>query len=306
MKSKKKKIISILVVFVLVVLAAIPFSSVSNNVWAAQAAEYGIDTTGMSSKEIKEVVKVVKKDWATVKKVTEDFGIDIEGLDLEAAKEKVEVAQILIGEESADANKDELEAILNAIAALNAGKEKKFMKAVSTLDSCIPGISAMPYEEAKDILIAAIKGNMGLDITTMSTKEAQAAVEEGIMAGLAEEADYYGVDVEGLSFAKAQSVLDAAKQIRMAAEFEEMYAKAKQYGLDITGLTKEAAWEQIKKAEMEGQNDNKENDKQVELTKRAAEYGIDITGLTSDQAWHSLMRESLQTCSLKQKSTELT
>lgn len=220
-------------------------------------------TASAANQEIKKVEKQAK-----------EIGIDITGLSLEDAKEKVNLAvRYLDSSYNTDYNTEEInesDAILEAVTALKTNNENKFKKAVKPLNNCLPGIYELPFEEAKEMMVEALKSHLNVDINQLSLGNAKTKIKEALLLDKQSEAEYYGVDITGLSFKEAIEKVEKAKRNMLIREFEQLYSIAKANNIDLSNLSKDEAWQKVK---------------QVELQKHAQINGIDITGLSDEQAW---------------------
>ncbi|MDD4297152.1 MAG: hypothetical protein PHC69_09370 [Ruminiclostridium sp.] len=232
----------------------------------------------------------VNQEIKKVEKQAKEIEIDIAGLSLEEAKEKVNLATkyLDLSYNSEVNHEQESDAILKAVTALKTNNEKNFKKAVESLNKCLPSICELPFEEAKEMMAEALKFHLNVDINELSLGNAKTKIKEGLLLDKQSEAEYYGVDITGLSFKEAFDKVEKAKRKMLIREFEHLYSIAKSNNIDLSNLSKDEAWQKVK---------------QVELQKYAQINGVDISGLSDEEAWAKIEENEWRT--LEQIAHEL-
>lgn len=209
--------------------------------------------------------------------------------------------QNIVDTSKVNTNSPEYQALLNLVTDVRTGNKEALLNITSSkiLEGCLPGVSKMKYEDAKQTIIKAMKYFTNTDITIGSLTDVEIQVLSALRTEKIQEAKQYGVDITGLSDADAIAKIEAAKQEMIAKDAEDLKKLAAEYNVNITGLSNEEAWKKVKKVQTKIDNETTQAE--------AKKAGVDIKGLSMDDAWKKIKaaEESQMMATLRSEAASL-
>lgn len=284
---------------------------------AEQAKQLGVDITGLSSKEANDKIKAKynemtkenKKDASSFDKTMAlvsgkidleknadnekllkelkdeamNLGIDIDGMSIEQAKTTIENEIKEIDEaDKGQSDSAQLNQFLICALAVKANNESTVMNIVNTglFEGVKIQMQGLSYAETKDRIIQVFNSDMGIDIMKSSISQIKKKFATAMKQMIKKEAEFYKVDINGLSDTQALAVIDLAREVMMAQNWADLNAYATALGVDISGMEFEAGWEKVKTFQ--------QDQEKAIIEAEASRLGISINGMTNQEALQAI------------------
>lgn len=233
-----------------------------------KAKNFGIDTNGLTDKQLEKVI--VTKENEEILEKAKKFGIDTNGLTFEQLKENV------IAKENEEIIAKAKKA---GISTEGLTPEQVVKKVSEEINAVTPILSeqAAKAEEKNDALKVEKKNSMGQSSLKEKTKEKEAIIAKAKKAG---------ISTDGLTSEQVIAQIneqDKELSIKKGEENKEFIQEmAKMYGIVTTGMS----FEQI---------EFKVKDKMMPiLIEKAKELGIDYVGLSYEQLLQKVKAKEIE------------